>query len=126
MSLRAMTKPAPTPPKPGCGGDAPATATERGRNRRSRAPRAFAREAFPRLAGAPVVCLTILLLSRVGDAKRGPLRLAPAQTSRARQLRVDSSSGGAEGQYDVRDPAQRVDAPIGPCYNRGCSQDRRT
>src|SRR3972149_631930 len=58
-----MTKPAPTPPKPGCGGDAPATATERGRNRRSRPPRAFAREAFLRPAGARVVCPAIVLLS---------------------------------------------------------------
>src|SRR3990172_4429291 len=98
-----MTKPAPIPPKPGCGGEAPATATERGWNRRSRPPRAFAREAFLRLAGAPVVCLAILLLFRVGDAKRGPVALALAPTRRGKlHVRVNFGSilagAGAEGQ----------------------------
>src|SRR3990172_2473810 len=87
-----MTKPAPTPPKPGWGGEAPATATERGRNRKPRPRRAFAPEVALRLAGALVVCPAIVLLA---DAERGPVALA--ETSRARQLRLDSSRAAGGG-----------------------------
>src|SRR3990170_4660428 len=105
MSLRAMTKPAPTPPKPGCGGDAPATATERGRNRRSRPPRAFAREAALRLAGARVVCPAIGPPVRVADAKRGPVALDPTCLLAGKlHVRVNFGSilagGKVEGQRD--------------------------
>src|SRR3990170_1240729 len=111
MSLRAMTKPAPIPPKPGCGGEAPATATERGRNRRSRPPPALAGEAFLRLAGARVVCPAIGLLSwwRTRSEGRWP--------SPKPHVRVNFGSIlAAEGWWvnTVFGPAQRVDAPIGP------------
>src|SRR3990170_8941856 len=98
MSLRAMTKPAPTPPKPGCGGEAPATATERGRNRRSRPPRAFAREADLRPAGARVVCPAIVLLSGWLTRSEGHYDWPPPKLHVRVRFGSILAGGGDEGQ----------------------------